>query len=293
MQFELTEALIDDIIFTMENQDQISYLDTLEGIVTGEDVLEYGEPENDSKDRYIDLPGWDSSDGYNLMEQFAAGLKNKVIRTKLSAALNRGKGVFRAFRDILSMYPEAEKLWYAYKDREMRREVIRWYNALREEWGLERIGEEPEETGDLVQEDFLFRPPVPEDADKAAELHRLCLDESPAAAPFSPWAFPEPFALVAETGSGEFAGHIAGTVTGESGKTGKAGKALEITALEVRPEYRGLGIGEALLTRLLETAEAAGVEECLITLPQEAEGFSRVLLRESFEPVQTRYRRTV
>jgi ribosomal protein S18 acetylase RimI-like enzyme len=287
MRFELTEALIDDIIFTMENQQWISYLDTVEGVVVGEDALELGELENDTEDRYLGLPGWDSSDGYNLMEQFAAGFKNKIIRTKLSAALNQGKGVFRAFRDILSGYPEAEKLWYAYKDRAMKREVIRWYNALREEWGLERIGEEPEETEDLVREDFLFRPPVPEDRDKAAELHRLCLDECPAAGPFPCGAFPEPFALAAETGSGDFAGYIAGTVTGKSGKT------LEITALEVRPEYRGLGIGEALLTRLLKTAEAKGVEEYFITLPQEAEGFSRVLLRESFEAVQTRYRRIV
>lgn len=38
----------------------------------------------------------------------------------------------------------------------MKREVIRWYNALREEWGLELIGEEPEETDDLVQDDFRF-----------------------------------------------------------------------------------------------------------------------------------------
>ncbi|MDR1596648.1 MAG: UPF0158 family protein, partial [Treponema sp.] len=223
MQFELTETLIDDIIFTMENQEWVSYMDTVEGFVVGEDTLEFGELDNDTENRYIGLPDWDSSDGYNLMERFAAGLKNTVIRTRLSAALNRGKGVFRAFRDILAGHPEAEKLWYAYKNKEMKREVIRWYNALREGWGLERIGEEPEETGDLVQEDFLFRPPVPEDRDKAAELHRLCLEESPAAGPFPPWAFPEPFALVAETGSGDFAGHIAGTVTGKSGKT------LEIT----------------------------------------------------------------
>jgi GNAT superfamily N-acetyltransferase len=287
LQFELTEALIADIIFTMENQEWVSYLDTVEGVVVGEDTLEFGELKGDTENRYIDLPHWDSSDGYNLMEQFAAGLKNKVIRTKLSAALNRGKGVFRAFRDTLSAHPETEKLWYAYKDREMKREVIRWYNALREEWGLERIGEEPEDTEDLVQEDFLFRPPIPEDKDKAAELHRLYLDESPAADPFLPWTFPGPFTLVAATGSGDFAGYITGTVTEKPGKT------LEITALEVRPEYRGLGVGEALLTRLLETAEATGVEHYLITLPQEAEGFSRVLLRESFVAVQTRYRKTV
>ncbi|WP_010257119.1 GNAT family N-acetyltransferase [Treponema primitia] len=277
MQFELTEALIDDIVFTMENQEWISYLDTQEGTVVSEDDADL---KNDDRDRYIDLPGWDSSDGYNLMEQFAAGFKNKVIRTKLSAALNRGKGVFRAFKDTLAEHPEAEKLWYAYKDREMKRAVIRWYNTLREAWGLESIGEEPEETEDLVQEDFRVREPVPEDAERTAELHKLCLAESPPPGAIPHWSFPGQLALVAETGSGDFAAHISGAVTGKS---------LEITALEVHPEYRGMGIGETLLIRLVGMAETSGVSEILIDVPQDAEGFSRVLLRESFTPVRTRY----
>ncbi|MFP3041122.1 GNAT family N-acetyltransferase [Treponema primitia] len=278
MRFELTEALIDDIVFTMENQEWISYLDTREGMVVSEEDTD---PEDDDGDRYIDLPDWDSSDGFNLMEQFAAGFKNKVIRTKLSAALNRGRGVFRAFKDTLSEHPEAEKLWYAYKDREMKRAVIRWYNILREEWGLESIGEEPEETEDLVQEDFRFREPVPEDAERAAELHKLCLDECPPPSGAIPrWSFPGQLALVAETGGGDFAAYVGGAVTGKS---------LEITALEVLPEYRGLGIGEALLGRLVDMAETSGVSEILIDVPQGAEGFSRVLLRESFTPVRTKY----
>ncbi|GHU62982.1 hypothetical protein FACS189445_6200 [Spirochaetia bacterium] len=198
MQFELTEALVDDIVFTMENQDGIFLLDTVEGTVITEGDMDDDDGENDG--RFIGLPDWDSSDGYNLMERFAAGFKNKVIRTKLSAALNRGRGVFRAFKDTLANYPDAEKLWFTYKDQEMKRAVIRWYNALREEWGLERIGEEPEETEDLVREDFQFRPPTPADKNKAAELHRLCLVESPAVGADFPWSFPGQLALVAETG---------------------------------------------------------------------------------------------
>jgi hypothetical protein len=38
-------------------------------------------------------------------------------------------------------------------------------------------------------------------------------------------------------------------------------------------------------------AEAKGVSEIFIDIPQEADGFSRVLLRESFTPWITRYRR--
>jgi GNAT superfamily N-acetyltransferase len=283
MQFELTDAWIDEILFTMENQDGIFFVDTAEGIVVTEEDLDVDD-DIDDDDRFIGLPDWDSSDGYNLMERFAAGFKNKVIRTRLSAALNRGRGVFRAFKDTLAEHPEAEKLWFAYKDQEMKREVIRWYNALREEWGLERIGEEPEETGDLVQEDFRFRSPVPADREAAMELHRLCLEESPPSLSLPSWSLSGQYALVAETGGGDFAGYINGTLSAPT---------LEITILEVRPEYRGLGVGEALLTRLLEIADAKGIPEILINLPREADSFSRALLRESFTPCLTRYRRTL
>jgi GNAT superfamily N-acetyltransferase len=291
MQFELTDALIDDIVFTMENQEWVSYLDTIEGVVVGEDLLEFGTIANDTEDRYIDLPDWDSSEGFNLMEQFAAGFKNKLIRTKLSSALNRGRGVFRAFKDTLAGYPEAEKLWFAYKDKEMKRAVIRWYNALREEWGLERIGEEPEETEDLVQEDFRFRPATAADTDKVKELRQLCCAESPSLRSLLQWSFPGRLettftadcTLVAETGGVDFAAYISWAVTG---------KTAAVIALEVRPEYRGLGVGEALLTRFLKIADAKGIAEILIDIPQEADGFSRVLLRESFNPCLTRYRRT-
>jgi hypothetical protein len=162
MQFELTEALIDDILFSMEDQEGEFYLDTLEGIVAGglegPDVFgeEDGGGENDG--RYIDLPEWDSASGFRLMERFAAGFRNPLVREELTSALGHGKGVFRAFKNTLSRYPETEKLWFAFKEREMKREIIMWYNGLREEWGLEKIGMEPEETGDLVLEDFRFRP---------------------------------------------------------------------------------------------------------------------------------------
>jgi GNAT superfamily N-acetyltransferase len=217
------------------------------------------------------------------MERFTAALRNPLIREELNAALNRGRGVFRAFKDILGRHPEAEKLWFAFKEREMKREIIRWYNALREAWGLERIGEEPEETGDLVLEDFRFRPGRPEDRDSAAALHAQCRAEEPAAG-FSPeenpWAFPGDLSLLAETAGGDFAGYIAAI---------KRETSLFVCALEIKPEYRGLGIGEALVSRVADAAQKEGIIRLSIDLPAGAEGFSRVLLRESFKPRLTRY----
>ncbi|MDR0387112.1 MAG: GNAT family N-acetyltransferase [Treponema sp.] len=298
MQFELTEALINDILFSMEDQNGIFFLDTRDGIVIPEDDEEFDGDWNAEDGRIVSLPEWDSSEGFRLMERFAAGFKNTVIRNRLTAALDRGRGVFRAFKDVMAEYPEAEQLWFAFKDREMRRVIMDWYNGLREEWGLERIGTEPEETGDLVLEDFCFRDAVPEDAAAAGDLHRECVDElrvslsrqvsektarSFAGERDGDWAFPGDLAVIAETGSGEFAACLAALIRGD---------ALRVTTLEVRPEYRGLGIGEALLS-LLPDRVPPGITRIILDLPAESGEFSRVLLRRSFIPYATAYVRYV
>jgi GNAT superfamily N-acetyltransferase len=278
MQFELTEALIDDILFAMEDQQGEFFVDTQDGVVAG--GPDFDLDDLSGEDRFIDLPEWDSSEGYRLMEHFAAGCKNQVIRHKLSAALDRGKGVFRAFKDALGPHPEAEQLWFAFKEREMRKAILRWYNVLREEWGLERIGGEPEETEELVFEDFRFREAGAGDEIAAVKLHNECL-AAYARVGGEDWVFPGALALVAETGGGDFTAYISAV---------RNAGILRIAALEVRPEYRGLGIGKALLSRLLERIDPGEVSEVLIDLPAEAEGFSRVLFRESFTPYASRYR---
>jgi ribosomal protein S18 acetylase RimI-like enzyme len=303
MQFELTEALIKDLLFSMEDQIGSFLLDTREGVIIGEEDEDF-EQADEEGDRYISLPEWDSSDGFRLMEHFAAGLRNPVIREELTGALNRGRGVFRAFKDRISHYPETEKRWFSFKEQGMRREILRWYNGLREEWGLERIGGEPEETADLVLEDFRFRPPQDEDREAAAALHQLCLEELgsritrgdlgtgelPAYLGAEPrdggaWRFPGDLGLSAETGDGEFAGYLAAARQGDT---------LRIYALEVQPRYRGLGIGENLLTLFMEQARRPAATEprslqVLIDLPAGSENFSQVLFRDSFKPCLVRY----
>jgi ribosomal protein S18 acetylase RimI-like enzyme len=281
MQFELSEALLDDILFSMEDQEGEFFVDCQEGVVALLDEIR-DELEEDEENRFISLPDWDSSDGFRLMERFAAGFRNPLVRNELSAALNQGKGVFRAFKNVLSKYPATEKLWYSYKEREMKREIIRWYNALREEWGLEKIGFEPEETEDLVLEDFRFRELNDDDREAAAALHRLCLEGVPKNNLSNGTDAEETpaLALIAESGNGEFAGYIS---------AGRAGKNLFIHTLEVKPEYRGLGIGKSLLSHLLEKLEPSKVHHVFFELPIEWEGFSRALIREGFEPRVTRY----
>ncbi|AEF80895.1 GNAT family N-acetyltransferase [Leadbettera azotonutricia] len=281
MQFELTEALMDDILFSMEDQDGDFHIDTKEGVVAegDDDPPEEGD---DEEGRYISLPEWDSSSGFRLMERFAAGFRNPLIRDELTSALNRGRGVFRAFKNTLSQHPEAEKMWFLYKEREMKQEIISWYNALREEWGLEKIGLEPEDTGDLVLEDFRFREFRESDLQAAKELHKLCIDAAKEAgiSPEDAAKFPGEMSFMSESGGGEFAGFIS---------AGCKHSELRIGILEVRPEYRGLGIGEALLTRLLAALKAGEASRVFVDLPAGFEGFSRVLARSGFEPSLIRY----
>jgi len=306
MRFELTEALIDDILFAMEDQGSEFLLDTVEGIVSGGlDDPEFDGEDIDDDDgeggaRFIGLPEWDSADGFRLMERFVAAFRNPLIREELSSALGLGKGVFRAFKDVLSRYPEAEKLWFSFKEKEMKKEILRWYNGLREEWGLGKIGAEPEDTDDLVLEDFCFRAFETQDRFQAEALHSLCVEEfkenlaeagsgteieTISRELYSFCDIPGiSFGMTVESQGGEFAGYISGVIKKS---------ALCVQNLEIKPEYRGLGLGEALLVKFIGSLDPGKIKKVFFDLPSWAEGFSRVLLRESFKPYATRYWRNI
>jgi len=306
VRFELTEAIIDDILFAMEDQCGEFLFDTVEGVVSGGlDGLDFldedsNDDDGDGGERYIGLPEWDSADGFRLMERFAASFRNPLVREELSSALGLGKGVFRAFKDVLGSYPEAEKLWFSFKEKEMKKEIWRWYNGLREEWGLDKIGAEPEDTDDLVLEDFYFRPLEEKDRSQADALHRLCVDEFEkdlAETDSNPEVevitrelssfrgmTGSSFGVIVESLSGDFAGYISGI---------SKDMALYIQSLEVKPEYRGLGLGEALLAKFIDSLDAEKIKKVFIDLPSWADGFSRVLSRESFKPYATRYWRSL
>jgi len=290
MRFELDKILIDEILFHMEDQDGEYLLDTQEAKIINIDIYDMdNEPENIAEDenRYISLPEWDSNDGFRLMEKFTAQIKNPILRHELSAALNTKRGVFRSFKNVLEHYPEAEKMWYNFKDRKMKEEVIAWYNSLREEWGLEHIGGEPSELSEdisaIVLEDFIFREGAEGDAPDVTDLHKLCVEELKEDVII---CIPESKApsisqgdvfIAAETASEEFCGYICAINNGEY---------LQITRLEVKPEYRGMGIGKTLLAKLLEKAEGKGV---VFDLPAGFEYFSRTLHIENFRPVMQRF----
>jgi ribosomal protein S18 acetylase RimI-like enzyme len=301
MQFDLDDALLDQILFAMEDQDGEFLLDTQGGVVYTLEEIEELEGDIEDEDRYIPLPEWTSNDGFRLMEKFTASLRNPLVKTELTNALDRGRGVFRAFKDTLTNHPAVERLWYAFKEREMKRAILTWYNALREEWGLEQIGEEPEETEDLVLEDFRFRPGTVHDEAQARKLHHECMAElqthfernmgSPMpeimlGESYPTWNFPGDMSFVAETNRGDFAGYISAHQYDEL---------LKIEALEVYTEYRGLGLAESLLEQLLHYSKDNNkdIRYIQIRLPALYDGFSRVLYRSGFEIYESQYLYTI
>jgi len=279
MHFELDKILLDDILFHMENQEGDFLLDSKKGIII--DLINSETPDKTDQEegRFIRLPDWKPANGYRLMERFTAGLKNPVLREELSSALNRNRGVFRAFRDALSQYPESEKQWFSFKEQQMKNEAIIWYNSLREEWGLEPIGLEPEDNMAVVLEDFVIseqltgnNEELTVNKEQLAESNRTFGSEQRTKIIFT-----------AETAAGESVGEITAAINDSL---------LCITLFEVKPEYRGMGIGKTLLAKMLEKADAQGLD-VQIDLPAESEFFARALLLEEFKPVMQRFVREV
>ena len=155
MQFQLSPEITDQIIFAMENQTEKTVFDTEAKETLKESLLE--KPVD--SERYVDIPEWNSFSGFQLMEKFVAGLRNPGYRNALRSALSQGRGVFRKFKDVLKENKEIERLWYAFKEKEMKRLVKEWYISLNELWSCEDLDfdlEFLEETEDIIIEDFLF-----------------------------------------------------------------------------------------------------------------------------------------
>jgi GNAT superfamily N-acetyltransferase len=287
MRFELDNALLDEILFYMENQDGKFLLDTQKVIITDirnndyEDKADF----NDER-RFTSLPQWSSGDGYRLMKTFAAKLKNPVARQELSDVLNRNKGVFRSFRNVLEQYPETEKMWFSFKEQKMKDKVIAWYNSLREEWGIEPVGIEPEDNSSLVLEDFTLREGKTSDCENATALHKLCIEEredktfSTLFEETNPFVFPGDLCIIVENLAGDFCGFISAVAD--------FSPHLRICQLEVKSEYRGMGLGKTLLAKLLEKAQNNKIN-ITIDLPEDLSFFSRSLHLENFIPFTQRF----
>jgi GNAT superfamily N-acetyltransferase len=243
-----------------------------------ETILE--EPESN---RYIPIPDWTSSDGYNLMEKFVSGLRNPLARERLRAILQAGRRVFRQFKDTLREHREVEKLWFRFKEQEMRDEVLDWYANLMETWGIEYEEPDFEDTLVLVFDDFDFLPEIKHDEDSPQVWEQIrSWDKQAFSDAYSQGAeadfwytrfreshkpgeqVDQEFLLRLLTPGGELAAFAWGVF--ESIQPGR--RWLFVRQLYVLVEYRGLGIGKALISRILEQG---AVERVYLELPGNAD----------------------
>jgi GNAT superfamily N-acetyltransferase len=260
MNFALTPQMIDKIGFAMEDQKEQFTVH----VDTGELVALSSLGETPNEEEYVRLPRWGSAEGFHLMESFVTSLENPAYREQLSRALTTGRGVFRAFKDILKQNKEIEKLWFAYKEQRLRAVIVSWYNVYREARGLARLPAEPEETDELVMSDFSFswgtgahlREVEKLDRDAFFEqfphesperLEERFLEKRQGVPPVGGESSP---LLIAETPDGELAGFAWGVIDASS---------VHFMQLAVTPALRGLGLGEALLRRFLTGMRSRGL----------------------------------
>lgn len=290
MEFELTPEIIDEVVFAMEDQSNLSVFDARElrcrPAADAEEVL----GEEAGAERFIPVPEWDSVSGFRLMERFVSLLKNPVAREELRDALASGHGVFRSFKNILKTYPELERKWYRDKDAHMRRIVLDWYNDLRDSWGLERITLESEETSDIVESDFSFHPARDEDLAAAEALEEALTREVLESLPGGLFDAVQDIqcrlrgddgegeaVLVAESADGELSGMISSCPVPRDNLL-----AAQISFIGVYPEFRGLGIAKELVSRTADLWASRGFRWLLAALPVLPPEFAASLGRMGF-----------
>ncbi|HPB66974.1 MAG TPA: UPF0158 family protein [Spirochaetales bacterium] len=300
--FDLDDAILEEMLFSMENQDIDFMVDASTGavVVMNDDALDSG---LDSLDEGADLlppPDWTSADGYGLMEAFAAGVGDPIARTSLAAALSRGRGVFKAFKTAIEAYPDIARRWYDYKRCAMAKRVAEWYDEARVARGLERLGPEPEDD-DLLADDFSFRIAGREAWLECQPLFRRGLEEALG-------AFPEPLveyeytAIEREVAEGGKEGlvivlaeAVAGAIAGVAAARrvyvadGSFGK---LTYLYVAPEHRRLGLGRRLAEAARERLAKDGIPRFVVDMPFVPAGFGSSMKAFGYEPFGTRYLKT-
>lgn len=275
----LTEFLLDTIIFAMEDQSGTYYLDLLTGdVVSDKDrlLLEWeDEKENSNDERYLDIPDWQPSDGFLVMEKFANQVRNPIYKGKLEEALQAGKGVFRRFKDVIGEQPSLERDWFSFKDGQLKREVYSWYKDHDGSLQLLDLDFEPEElTDDILQEDFVIgrsadefplqeilalQASLLEEMQKGSEMQQkalLLLD------PRLPTLQETTQFLYARTREGELAGFI-------------AYETVEVHTVEIlffgnKQEYRGMGLFRFLFDHFCRQVARKGYSTVIVSLAGEA-----------------------
>ena len=108
MEFSLSEEVIHEIIFAMENQTSEFLFDSQDLNCCSIDKIQDLET-SEVKSRFYKIPQWNSASGFRVMEQFVSELHNPIAREELKDVLFSGKSVFKNFKKVLDNF---EHRWY-------------------------------------------------------------------------------------------------------------------------------------------------------------------------------------
>ena len=273
VKLDVTEEMLERVVFGMENQKDCLMLDPEDGQLR---------PEKENDGSFIPLPAWGPTDGYRLMDGFAASLPDIIFRKRLLEILHSGTGVFRNFKDALKGRPELEGLWRRYKKREMRRTALSWLSRWSEALALEALGPEPEDWEQLSSAEFVIREIRKDEWPQVLEWNKLA--ETDNHSEITPGESVE--VLVAEGPSGEIVGYSRLILELESGD-------LEghLDQEYIIPELRGLGIGRMLTEALLKQAEKKGAAAFTVKTGISSREMEKYLENSGFTPVTTLWRK--
>ena len=84
---------------------------------------------DDDDNRYERIPENESSEGYRLLERFAATVRDPSLREKLDIALD-GKGAFRRFRNVLHDYSGERRRWLDFEQQSKLQWARDWLASL-------------------------------------------------------------------------------------------------------------------------------------------------------------------
>ena len=108
MEFDLTNELIKQITFAMENQTELFVFDSEEKVLKKKEDISKSfdsdeksgsfQRESQVDNRYFSLPEWNSVLGFKMMEKFVSVLNNPLARSDLKQVLSLQKGSFRNFK---------------------------------------------------------------------------------------------------------------------------------------------------------------------------------------------------